>query len=222
MPIRLDERLSYIASLSKGGSVADVGCDHGKLGYYLISTDRTDKIIATDVSAASLQKARELAYEGGVSDRMTTRLGDGLAPIESGEVDEVIVAGMGGDVIRKILLDGYESGKRFGRYILSPNTHPEQARRALVEIGQKIEVDDEVECGKKRYVVISSSEGEGALDALQLEFGAFYKTSKTFKERAIRELEYIRSLLEKSPSADGLKRRAQMLETALYNIKIEG
>ena len=67
MPIRIDERLTAIATLIKGGTVADVGCDHGKLGYYLVSTDRAERVIATDISAPSLQKAYELAPYGNPS-----------------------------------------------------------------------------------------------------------------------------------------------------------
>ena len=103
MPIRIDERLTAIANLIQGGAVADIGCDHGKLGYYLVSTDRADKVIATDISAPSLRKASELAFDNGVTEIMETRLGDGLSPIKSEEVDTVVIAGLGGDVIAEIL-----------------------------------------------------------------------------------------------------------------------
>ena len=68
MPIRLDQRLTAIANLVDYGKVADVGCDHGKLGYYLVSTDRASEVIATDISKPSLDKAKELAFENGVAD----------------------------------------------------------------------------------------------------------------------------------------------------------
>ena len=220
MPIRLDERLMYIASLVRGGSVADVGCDHGKLAYYLVGTDRADKVIATDISEESLKKASTLAVENGVEGRMLTRLGDGLAPVASGEVDEVIIAGLGGDVIAGILLRAYEKGKRFEKYILSPNTHPEKARRALVEIGQKIVSDRAIECAGKLYTVIASEEGECFLDALQESFGAFYMEDAQFVGRAREELKYIQSLLENAAS-EKLEKRAEMLKSALNNVKMK-
>lgn len=104
MPIRLDQRLTAIANLVDYGKVADVGCDHGKLGYYLVSTDRASEVIATDISAPSLAKAEELAKENGVQDVMQTRLGNGLEPVGDREVDTVIIAGLGGDVISDIVL----------------------------------------------------------------------------------------------------------------------
>ncbi|MEG1528926.1 MAG: class I SAM-dependent methyltransferase, partial [Clostridia bacterium] len=103
MPIRLDERLTTIANLAIGDTVADIGCDHGKLGYYLLSTDRAKKIVATDISAKSLAKAEMLVNENGVASQFETRLGDGLKPLASNEADVVVVAGLGGDVISQIL-----------------------------------------------------------------------------------------------------------------------
>lgn len=74
MPIRLDQRLTAIANLVDYGKVADVGCDHGKLGYYLVSTDRASEVIATDISAPSLAKAEELAKENGCAGRYANAL----------------------------------------------------------------------------------------------------------------------------------------------------
>ena len=138
MPIRLDERLTRIATLVDYGRVADVGCDHGKLGYYLIGTDKASSVIATDISEGSLKRARELAYDNGVADLMQTRLGDGLSPVADGEVDTVVIAGLGGDVISGILASAREEGKRFAHFVLSPNTHPEKVRRELAHWQHKI------------------------------------------------------------------------------------
>lgn len=222
MPIRLDERLYAVASLVRGGSAADIGCDHGKLAYFLVSTDRAEFVIATDISPSSLKKAEDLAKENGAEDRMFTRLGDGLAPIANREVDAIVVAGLGGDVISDMLLDAYEEGKRFGAYVLSPNTHAEKVRRALSRIGQKIEFDKQVECRGKRYPVISSREGEGRLNELQEAFGAFYAEDESFAERAREELKYIEELTEGGASSEKLAKRAQMLKSALENIKSKG
>lgn len=219
MPIRLDERLTRVASLVTGGSAADIGCDHGKLAYYLVGTDRAEKVIATDISEGSLQKATELAAENGVERRMPTRLGDGLDPIASGEVDTVIIAGLGGDVIADIIKRAYVKGKRFANYVLSPNTHPEKVRRALVEIGQKIVYDSPVICAGKRYTVIKSEEGQSSLDALREQFGAFYDSDPMFASLAEEELRYVELLLQ-TASSEKLKQRAEMLKTALNNAKM--
>lgn len=218
MPIRLDERLTRIANLVDYGRVADVGCDHGKLGYYLIGTDRASFVIATDISEGSLKKARELAYENGVTERMQTRLGNGLAPVADGEVDTVVIAGLGGDVISGILESAGEEKKHFAHFVLSPNTHPEKVRREIVSQSHKIVYDDIVECGGKRYTVIKTEEGKEELDELQILFGAFYKDNASFKEYAEKELEYKQNILKKH-SDNELIDRVELLKAALANVR---
>lgn len=218
MPIRLDERLAQIASLVDYGRVADVGCDHGKLSYYLVSTDRASSVIATDISEGSLKKARELAYDNGATELIETRLGDGLSVIADREVDTVVIAGLGGDVISGILAGAREGNKHFAHFVLSPNTHPEKVRRDLVNSHHKIVYDDTVECGGKRYTVIKTEEGEDALDELQILFGAFYANSEKFAEYARQELEYKLKILSKH-SDDELENRVGLLRAALKNVR---
>lgn len=218
MLIRLDERLSAVASLVDYGTVADVGCDHGKLGFYLLGTDRASKVIATDISAKSLKKASELAYENDLD--MQTRLGDGLAPVGSGEADTVVIAGLGGDVISDILARAREEGKRFAHYVLSPNTHPEKVRSEIVKQGHEIVYDGMIECAGKRYTLIKTREGEQEIDDLQIAFGAFYRTSETFLRLAKEELAYKQSILKDHFSND-LQRRVNMLARAIENAERE-
>ena len=216
MLIRLDERLTAVASLVDYGSVADVGCDHGKLGFYLLGTDRASTVIATDISEGSLQKARQLAYENDL--QMQTRLGDGLAPIADGEVDTVVIAGLGGDVISGILASARKDKKSFKHFVLSPNTHAEKVRKELVLQGHSIVFDDIVECVGKRYSLIKTQIGDCALDEYQIAFGAFYKNNKSFLKYAAEELAYKQSILAKHSSAE-LEKRVRLLREALENAR---
>ncbi len=218
MPIRLDERLARIASLVDYGTVADVGCDHGKLGYYLIGTDRASAVIATDISEGSLKKARELARDNGVYEIMSTRLGDGLSPVADREADTVVIAGLGGDVISEILAGAAADGKRFSHFVLSPNTHPEKVRRELIRQKYRIVCDDAVECGGKRYTVLKAEEGEQTLDELRILFGAFYDESDSFEKVAAQELEFKKNILSRHYDAE-LEKRINLLESALSNAR---
>lgn len=219
MPIRLDERLTAVANAVDYGVVADVGCDHGKLGYYLLGTDRASKVIATDISEGSLKKARELAYDNGVSSLMQTRLGDGLAPVKSGEADTVVIAGLGGDVISEILARARQDGKRFKHFVLSPNTHSEKVRREILLQGHKIERDEVVECAGKRYTLIKTGEGKESLDEYEVLFGKFYTLSEDFRINAQKELEYKQGLLQANPDSRELKDRVEILKSALAKAK---
>ncbi len=215
MPIRLDQRLTTIANLVDYGKVADVGCDHGKLGYYLVSTDRASEVIATDVSAPSLAKAEELAKENGVSSIMQARLGNGLEPINSGEVNTVVIAGLGGDVIANILSRAREEGKSFDCFLLSPNTHAEKVRREIEKSAHTIVYDEVLECAGKVYTIIKTKRGESALDEKQVKYGAFYKTSESFAVFAKKEIQSLENILSKNPQAVELKGKISALKDAL-------
>lgn len=215
MPIRLDERLTQIANLVDYGKVADVGCDHGKLGYYLIGTDRASEVIATDISAPSLAKASELAKENGVGDLMQTRLGDGLDVVDGGEVDSVIIAGLGGDVIANILHKAHAQGKTFSHFILSPNTHAERVREEIVKCSHTIVYDECMECASKRYTIIKTNIGKSELDEKQIKFGAFYKTSESFVCFAQKDIEALESILANNPQALELRGKIQELQNAI-------
>ena len=215
MPIRLDQRLTSIANLVDYGKVADVGCDHGKLGYYLVSTDRASEVIATDISAPSLAKAEELAKENGVSDIMSARLGDGLGCVESEEVDTVIIAGLGGDVIANILSRARVEGKTFQHFLLSPNTHPEKVRREIILSHHTIVYDDLLEVAGKVYTIIKTQKGESKLDEDQIKYGAFFKTNPNFSAFAKKDIQSLENIYRNNPSASELKDKIDALKDAL-------
>ena len=215
MPIRLDQRLTAIANLVDYGKVADVGCDHGKLGYYLVSTDRAREVIATDISAPSLAKAEELAKENGVSDIMSARLGDGLKCVDSEEVDTVIIAGLGGDVIANILSCAREDGKTFEHFVLSPNTHPEKVRREIIASRHTIVYDDVLECAGKIYTIIKTQKGESTLDEEQIKYGAFFKTNPNFAKYAKKDIQSLENICRNNPEAVELKQKIAALKSAL-------
>ena len=222
MPIRIDERLTAIATLIKGGTVADVGCDHGKLGYYLVSTDRAEKVVATDISAPSLQKAQELAFDNGVSHLMETRLGDGLSPIKSKEADVVVIAGLGGDVMAEILSSARIEGKEFDHFVLSPNTHPEKVRRELAHSHHTIVTDNLTECAGKYYTIISTQlnkDYKETLDDEQIVYGKFFTTDEVFKKRTLEEIATMRNILETHRSTQ-LEEKISRLEGILEKVKI--
>lgn len=100
---KLDLRLSAIFKMTEGlSSVVDIGCDHGKLALSLAKCGM--KVIATDISEPSLQKARELATKHEVT--IDTRMGDGLDVVNPNETECIIMAGMGQNTIINILKKG--------------------------------------------------------------------------------------------------------------------
>ena len=89
--------------LSGARTVADVGCDHGRLSAALLQQNVCQKVVAADISRPSLKKAEQLLTYIGVADRASFRLGDGLSVIKQNECDAIAMLGMGGTLMVRIL-----------------------------------------------------------------------------------------------------------------------
>ena len=84
-------------------TVADIGCDHGRLTAALLQKQICRRVIASDVSGPSLDKARSLIEHIGLSDRVSFREGDGCSVLLPGECDAIALLGMGGTLMVRIL-----------------------------------------------------------------------------------------------------------------------
>ena len=98
----MDGRLECILSHVHAKVLADIGCDHGKVAVYAVLRGLTEKSIAADISEECLKKARALAKEKG-AESVEVRVGDGMRVLKENEADNVVIAGMGGREIAKIL-----------------------------------------------------------------------------------------------------------------------
>ena len=101
----------------------------------------------TDVSEGSLAKARMTGHrllsdgaapEDNAAAQLEARLGDGLAPLHCGEADVVVMAGIGGGLMERILRADPAKSASVGRYILQPRRSPGELRRFLAEAGYGI------------------------------------------------------------------------------------
>ena len=100
--MQLSIRMQAVADMvTPGGRIADIGTDHGYVPIYLVEQKKTDHAIAMDVRKGPLARAGENIVRFGCSDRIETRLSDGLAMLKPGEADTVIIAGM--DKVRQFL-----------------------------------------------------------------------------------------------------------------------
>lgn len=144
--IKLSDRLELIANrIESGETMADIGTDHGFLPLYLKLSGKSPKVIMADVSLPSLDKARENAARFAASeDNIHFRAGNGLTVLERGEVDAVVIAGMGGKLIRDIMAADLEHTYSFKKFILQPRIGQGYLRKWLCDNGFTITHEDVV------------------------------------------------------------------------------
>ena len=136
---KLPDRLKLIAeNINQGETMADIGTDHGFLPFYLWKNGICPKIIITDISEASLEKAKGIFREYPENAGVDFREGDGLGVLLDGEVDTVIIAGMGGVLITRILGGDILKTLSFKRYILQPRNGSGKLRYWLEKAGFSI------------------------------------------------------------------------------------
>lgn len=160
MTLELSNRLYGITKfVSKNSSVADIGTDHGYIPVYLIINGISKKVIATDISPASLEKTIDYVKKLNLNDKIIPRLGDGLDIIKPYEVDTVIIAGMGGVLISKILENNKEICNTIENFILQPMVASKELRSYLINNGYRI-VDEGLEKEASRfYEIILAKKG---------------------------------------------------------------
>lgn len=151
----ISKRLKTIADLvTPGGVAADVGCDHALVPIYLLREDRVKKVIAIDKSPGSIDKAEAAAIRHGFEDKMDVRLSDGFEKLAANEADSIIISGMGGILMRRILEDKSEVTFSAKELILSPHRDVQLVKDFLSDNGFSIEHEEVLTDKKKEYCII--------------------------------------------------------------------
>ena len=162
----LDDRLSRAAALFPACAYgADIGADHGRLSCYLLLNGICDRMCVADISAPSLQKAKELITRQGLADRADFRLGDGLNVLPE-HADAIAVLGMGGHTICSILLDGAEK-LQGAALIVSAHTDVHLVRKTLMDLSYRIDREEIAYAAGRYYVVLRAVPGRESMGERQ-------------------------------------------------------
>lgn len=152
--VKLDSRLAAAAAYIRPGSeVADVGCDHGYLAAFLVQTGRARQVYASDINEKPLHSAQETVLLYGVEDRVETVLSDGLRQIPH-TVEDIVIAGMGGELIIEILDAAPWVFAPDKRLVLQPMSFAEKLRTHLYSRGMEICSETPVIDGRHTYCVL--------------------------------------------------------------------
>ena len=154
MKIPLSDRLLACCNFIKPGDrVADVGCDHGYLGIYLLTNGIAKSVIESDVAEGPLQSAMRNAVKYGTKNKMSFHLSDGVQNIPR-DFDTIVCAGMGADTIISILTAA--PWLRDGRYrlILQCQSKRPELRQWLYDTGYRINRETLAKDGKFVYTIM--------------------------------------------------------------------
>lgn len=150
--IILSERMQMVANMvTKGNILADIGCDHGFVSIYMIENGICPKVIAMDVNEGPLCRAREHISERSLTPYIDVRLSDGMEKLLLGEADSILIAGMGGRLVIKILTDCMDKAKELNEIILQPQSELHLVRQFLTDFGFHILQEDMVKDNGKFY-----------------------------------------------------------------------
>lgn len=153
-------RLLTVAKMVKNSkTLADIGTDHAYIPVYLVMNDIIDSAIAMDINVGPLNKACENIDKFSLKHKIKTRLSDGLSELEDGEADTVVIAGMGGVLINKILENDKERLSSVKTYILQPMTAIYETRKYLAENGFSIIDEALAKEEDKIYTIIKAEKG---------------------------------------------------------------
>ncbi|NLF79598.1 MAG: SAM-dependent methyltransferase [Clostridia bacterium] len=172
MRAKLDNRLTAAAALIiPGKPVADIGTDHLLLPLYLVQNGIVPRVIASDKARQPYENALALAQEQGLDQWIELRLGEGLEVLNPGEAATIVIAGLGGRLIRDILAAGKAVLVGKPRLVLQPQKDAALLRRWLAQQGWRIMAETIAYEGGHYYQLLAAEPGRQRLTRAEAEFG---------------------------------------------------
>ncbi|MDQ0416278.1 tRNA (adenine22-N1)-methyltransferase [Croceifilum oryzae] len=159
-PVHLSERLAQIASwILPQSRVADIGGDHGWLLLAVAQKGLLGQGIIGEVNRGPFENAAGRIQAYGLGQQIDVRLGDGLSVLRDGEVDQVVIAGMGGALITSILDAGKSKLTSVKRLVLQPNIGGHRVRQWLVANQWKLVHEEIIYDAEIYYEMIVAERG---------------------------------------------------------------
>ena len=208
---RITKLCSY---LFECGTFADVACDHGYIAEYMLKNGLCESAVVSDISEKCLNKAETLLAKYISAGKCRAVCCDGLKGIDC-NTDCVVIAGIGGEEIIKILNEGFMPNS----FVFQPMKNANTLREYLLKKDCRIETDDIFTDGKKYYFIIKGSKGKAQkyTDA-QLLYGKDSLNNPVFYDYLKEELSKKKSYLQSEMTEDSrisLIQQIKMMEEVL-------
>lgn len=224
--MQLSQRLSSVASMvTAGNCLADVGTDHGYVPIYLYERKIIPRAIAMDVNKGPLERAALHIAESGMKEAIETRLSDGLTALKPGEADSVVVAGMGGPLIIRILSAHPEITESLKELILQPQSEISEVRIWLYEQGYEIVEEHMIFEDGKYYPMFKAVKNPEAekLTNLEYKYGKISVLGEPEVLRAylVREIANKQTILQKLSEETTEKSKGRAVEIKALLAELE-
>lgn len=194
--MKLSNRLETIINMvDKGSLVADIGSDHGYVSIELIDRNIASKCFAVEnkIGPYTTLVANCLSHGN-----IITSLSDGLTQVPL-EFKTVIIAGMGFETIKNILLDSKDKLDYIEEFIIDSHTLTHELRTFLNELNYSI-IDEKCIIEKNIfYEIIKFKKGNSVkLSQEDLKFGPLLRKEKNddYKLHYENEIKKLESLLK--------------------------
>ena len=218
-------RLLAVAKMVKNSDcVADVGTDHAYVPVYLVINNIINSAIAMDINKGPIMRADENIKKFSLTEKIKTRLSDGLNELKNNEADTVIIAGMGGVLINRIIDADKDRLMSVKNYILQPMTAICETREYLAKNGFKIVDEKLAKEDEKIYTIILATRGDMDItDEIYYHVGACLIKNKDeilpeFLDGKIYEYEKAIASMKNTKNEDTLK-KAEHFEYLLSEFK---
>ncbi|MFZ5649058.1 MAG: tRNA (adenine(22)-N(1))-methyltransferase [Bacillota bacterium] len=215
--MQLTPRLAAVAAfIPPGARVADIGTDHALLPVYLVENKKLPGVIATDLNEKPYLAACRQVQASNAGHSVEVRKGDGLEAIRPGEVDVIVIAGMGGNTIIGILERSPAVLAGVSRLVLQPMADPGPLRIWLARNGWRL-VDEELVKEMDRFYVIMAAEpgNDTQGDSLLQEIGPLIvrKSSPVlieYLEKIREDYQRVLSGLARSRTEESMEKAVEM------------
>lgn len=223
--MKLSKRLELVAAfVPKGCRLADVGTDHGYVPIYLVRQGQVSHAIAMDVRSGPLRRAGAHIERYRLAEYIEIRRSDGLKELQAGEADTVVIAGMGGELMIRILEEGKHVWDSISTWVFAPQSELYKVRLYLQQRGFAIAVEEMLEEDGKFYTVMRVERGNMQYTReIDLRYGKYlldcrHPVLKSFLKKEMRQTEVILTRLA-AQSSKGAGWRREELKRILAQMK---
>ncbi len=226
--MQISDRLQLVVDfVDSCESMADIGTDHGYVPITLVKSGKVNKAYAMDVNKGPLKRAREHIEAEGLSQQIETRLSDGMEQLKENEAETVVIAGMGGELMVRILKQKEQVLQTVKTLVLSPHSEMFLVREFLWNNHYRIVREEMIQDAGKFYTVMKAekvTEAEPVYQQYEYMYGRLLiKEKSSVLKDYLHDKKNKLSLIYKGlegQSSEVSKNRKQEIELELKEIEL--